>query len=261
MTQMEFDESLAEYFEVLYRRRDVLRRRALVQAALAAQPGERILDVGCGPGFYVAELLAQVGPDGWVTGVDGAPAMLAVAAKRAEGHDNVAFHEADATALPVDAGGFDAAVSVQVLEYVADVPVALAQIGRALRPGGRLVVWDVDWRTVSWHSEDEARMRRMLEAWDRHLVHPSLPRTLAAQLRAAGFADVVAEGHAFTTTALDAETYGGALTDLLPRYAVAQGGADKADAEAWRAEQEALAARGEFYFSCTQVCFAARMPA
>ena len=91
MTQLVFDESLVEQLEQLYRTRDVLRRRQLVQGALCAQPGERILDVGCGPGFYVAELLDQVGPQGTVVGVDGSAQMLAVAARRCEGRPNVSF--------------------------------------------------------------------------------------------------------------------------------------------------------------------------
>ena len=45
--------------------------------ALALTNGERLLDVGCGPGFYVAELLEDVGPEGSVVGVDSSPAMLA----------------------------------------------------------------------------------------------------------------------------------------------------------------------------------------
>lgn len=256
--QLEFDDSLAGYLEALYRTRDVVRRRRLVYEALAAQRAERVVDVGCGPGFYVTELLEQVGPEGSVTGVDGAPAMLTVAAKRAEGHDNVAFYEADATKLPVPDGVFDAAVSVQVLEYVSDATAALAEMHRVLRPGGRVVIWDVDWATVAWHTADDARMRRLLDAWDRHLAHPSLPQTLAPRLREAGFADVTMEGHTFATTALDPETYGGGLTDLIVRYAVEQGGMDSADADAWHAEQRQLAADGRFYFACIQLCFCAR---
>lgn len=258
MARLEFDESMASQLEVLYNRRDVVRRRRLVGEAIAVQPGEHVLDVGCGPGFYVKELLDQVGVDGSVTGVDVSKAMLAVAAKRVEGHDNVAFCEAEATALPVPDGAFDAAVSVQVLEYVPDVAAALAEIHRALRPGGRVVIWDVDWATVSWHTADHARMQRMLDAWDNHLVHPSLPRTLTRQLHDAGFADVTTDGHAFVTTALDPETYGGSMMGTIYQYAVEQGGVDAADAAAWKAEQKQLAARGEFYFACTQVCFGAR---
>jgi arsenite methyltransferase len=98
----------------------------------------------------VTELLEQVGRDGFVVGVDASADMLAVAAKRAEGHDNVELHEANATSLPVPDASFDQALAVQVLEYGQDVPAALAEMRRALRPGGRVVVWDVDWATVSW---------------------------------------------------------------------------------------------------------------
>ena len=94
MGGLEFDEGLGEQLEVVYRTRDILRRRRLVHEALAAQPGERILDVGCGPGFYVAELLEAVGPEGSVVGIDVSPPMLAIAAHRTEAHPNVAFHEA-----------------------------------------------------------------------------------------------------------------------------------------------------------------------
>ena len=188
MSQLVFDDDLANQLETLYRTRDVLRRRRLVREALGAAPGERVLDVGCGPGFYVAELLSQVGATGSVVGVDASPQTLALARRRTQGQDNVVLHQADVTALPVTDASFDRALSVQVLEYVADPAAALAELHRALRPGGRLVVWDVDWSTVSWHSADPDRMRRVLAVWDGHLVDPCLPRTLAARLRSAGSA-------------------------------------------------------------------------
>src|SRR5574341_622243 len=97
MSQIVFDERVAQQLEVLYRRRDALRRRRLVGEALAALPGHRVLDVGCGPGFYAAELLAEVGAQGAVVGVDTSAAMLAAAARRCQGVGNAAFHEGDAT--------------------------------------------------------------------------------------------------------------------------------------------------------------------
>jgi arsenite methyltransferase len=257
---LEFDESLGEQLEVVYRTRDILRRRRLVHEALAAEPGERILDVGCGPGFYVAELLEAVGPEGSVVGVDVSPAMLGIAAHRTEAYPNVAFHEGDATSLPVQSEDFDAALSVQVLEYVPDLPAALAEVHRALRPGGRVVVWDVDWTTLSWHSDDPDRMRRVLSAWDEHLAHPALPRTLAADLRRAGFEDVRAEGHVFATTELDPETYSVALLPLMEDYVAGRESVGPEEAAAWAAEQRALGERGEFFFSITQFCFAATRP-
>src|SRR5881628_877628 len=206
MSQIVFDERTAQQLEVMYRKRDALRRRRLVREALAVEAGHRVLDVGCGPGFYSAELLAEVGAKGAVVGVDTSAAMLAAAARRCEGLGDAAFHEGNATSLPVEDRGFDRALCVQVLEYVADVPAALAELYRVLRPRGRALVWDVDWSTLSWHSADPERMQRMLRAWDRHLAHPALSRTLAAVLRAAGFTEIRAEGHAFATTELDPET-------------------------------------------------------
>jgi ubiquinone/menaquinone biosynthesis C-methylase UbiE len=255
-----FDESLSRRMESMYPMRDFRRRRELVHDALRAAPGERVLDVGCGPGFYVAELLGRVGPRGAVVGVDSSPQMLGLAERRCEQRGEVAFHEAEATSLPVDDAGFDAVLSVQVLEYVRDVAAALAEMHRALRPGGRVVVWDVDWSTVSWHSADPGRMDRVLRAFDAHLAHPSLPRTLAAQLRSAGFDGVGVEGHSFASTELTPDAYGGAILPLIERFVIGREGIGEDEARAWATEQSELSERGEFFFACIQFCFTATRP-
>jgi arsenite methyltransferase len=260
MNQLVFDESLAEQLEVLYQTRDVLRRRALIREALDPQPGERILDVGCGPGFYVAELLEEVGPEGAVVGVDNSAAMLAVAAHRCQGRSNVAFHEAEVLSLPVTDASFDRALCVQVLEYVPDVQAALAEMHRALRPGGRLVVWDVDWSTVSWHSADPDRMARVLRSWDVHLTHRSLPRALSAQLRAVGFDDVRMDGHTFATNEFTPDAYGGALAPVIERYVAGRDEVGGEELRAWVAEQRELGDRGEFFFACMQFAFTGTRP-
>ena len=257
MTQIVFDERAVQQLEVMYRARDVLRRRRLVREALAVERGHRVLDVGCGPGFYSAELLAEVGAKGSVVGVDTSAAMLAGAARRCEGQGDVAFHEGSATSIPVEDRAFDRVLCVQVLEYVADVPAALAELYRVLRPGGRALVWDVDWSTLSWHSGDAERMQRMLRAWDRHLAHPALPRTLAAALRAAGFTEVRVEAHAFATTELDPETFGGTVLSRVEQYLAGLDDVDREEAKAWAEEQHELGARGEYFFAVTQLCFTA----
>jgi ubiquinone/menaquinone biosynthesis C-methylase UbiE len=249
-----FDEGMIDTLAALSRTRDMRRRRRLVRRALRAQPGERILDVGCGPGFYVEELCAEVGPGGCVAGVDISPHMLAAAARRMAGHANVAFHEGSAASLPVDAGTFDAALSVQVLEYIPDVTAALAELHRAVRPGGRVVVWDVDWETVSWFSADPARMARVLRAWDGHLVHRALPQTLVARMRSVGFEAVRLTGHAFTASDDSPHGYGGAILPLIEQYVGGRGGVSEDEAEAWSAEQRERARRGEFFFACLQFC-------
>jgi arsenite methyltransferase len=260
MSQVEFDEDMATKVEALYRVGDAVRRRRIVREALGAAPGEHILDVGCGPGSYCAELAEEVKPSGSVVGVDSSPAMLELAARRCAGLEGVELRPADAVSLPVDDASFDAALCVQVLEYVPDPTVALAEMRRALRPGGRVVVWDIDWATVSMHALDSALTERVLRAWDHHLAHPSLPRTLGPQLRSAGFEEVRMEAHPFSTSELDPETYGAALLPFVGAFVVGHDGITDEQAQAWLAEQQQLGARGEFYFASTQLCFTATKP-
>lgn len=254
-----FDEAEARRTEAVYLIEDAVSRRAIVRGALGVAGGERILDVGCGPGFYCAELAGEVGPSGMIVGVDRSPAMLALAARRCERLANVDLREGEAAALPVEDGAFDAALGVQVLEYAPDVPAALAEIARALRPGGRVVLWDIDWATLSVNAEDEARSERVLTAWDGHLAHRSLPRTLSALMRAAGFEDVRMQAHAFATDDLD-ETryYGAALIPFIAAYVAGRGDVPREEVDAWEAEQRALGERGAFFFACTQCCFTGR---
>jgi arsenite methyltransferase len=260
MSQLVFDEETGAQLEALYATADAVRRRRIVREALAAAPGERVLDVGCGPGFYCAELADEVGATGSIVGLDSSPAMLALAERRCSGRGNVELAQAEAVSLTVGDSSVDVALSVQVLEYVADVDAALREMHRALRPGGRAVVWDIDWATVSYQSEDEARTERVLRAWDEHLAHPSLPRTLAARLRAVGFEDVSMDAHAFATIELDPERYGAVLLPLIEAFVVGRGGVTESEAKAWAAEQRALGERGAFYFTSTQLCFSARKP-
>ena len=178
-SQLTFDEGVARQIELLYLTRDAARRRRLVKEALSARPGDQVLDVGSGPGFYCLEIADEVGPEGRVVGVDLAEPMLALARRRCESHTNVSFKKGDVLALPVEDESFHRALCVQVLEYVELATAALAEINRVLRPGGRAVIWDIDWQTVVWHSSHPALTSLILEAWDHHLAHPSLPRTLA----------------------------------------------------------------------------------
>ena len=100
-------------------------------------------------------------------------------------------------------------------------------------------------------------VRRMLRAWDRHLAHPALPRPLAAALRAPGFREIRAEAHAFATTELDPETYGGMALRMVEQYIVGLDDIDREEAKPWAEEQRALGARGEYFSAVTQFRFTA----
>ena len=112
--------------------------------ALDPTSGERVMDIGCGPGVTAMALAARVGPAGHVLGVDIAPAMIEAARRRAakQGVTNVSFEVADAQTASFGAP-FDAAFSRFGVMFFADPVAAFANIGRALHSGGRLacVVW------------------------------------------------------------------------------------------------------------------------
>ena len=114
-------------------------------AQAAPQPGEQVLDVACGTGAVTLALAAAVGPGGRVLGVDLSDGMVAAAAARAQsaGFVQVEFARMDAEALTLPAASFDLVVCALGLMYLPDPDVALREVHRVLRPGGRAVfaVW------------------------------------------------------------------------------------------------------------------------
>jgi arsenite methyltransferase len=261
MTQLAFDEDGARRIESLYLTRDAERRRVLVRKTLQSAPSDRVIDIGCGPGFYCLELAVEAGPEGVVVGIDSSASMLGLAARRCEAHKNVSFHEADLMSLPVEEASFDRALCVQVLEYVENPTSALAEMRRVLRPGGRVVIWDTDWATVSMHSSDTERMHRVMKAWDRHLTHTSLPRTLGPRLREAGFDNVEATAHVFATVGeLSQDSFASSMVPLISNYVVTNNLIDADEAAQWEAEQNQLSEADGFYYTSTQFCFSAERP-
>ena len=123
-----------------------------------------------------------------------------------------------------------------------------------------MVVFDIDWATLSIHSEDPGLNERVLRAWDQHLAHRSLPRTLAPCLRAVGFEDVGMTAHPFVTVDFDHDSYGAALVPFIGQFVAGRQGITDSEAKGWVTGQRALGERGEFYFAITQCCFTARKP-
>ena len=112
--------------------------RPAVLGALGPVDGLRVLDAGCGPGLYAAELVTRGAA--FVQGIDISPEMIRLAEEAVRGP--VAFRVHD-LAQPLDwleAASFDAAVMALVIHHLDDRVRALQEIARVLRPGGRLVV-------------------------------------------------------------------------------------------------------------------------
>lgn len=107
-------------------------------AAADVRAGERILDVGCGGGRMTVELARRTGPRGATTGVDVSAPLLELARRRAaDAGVTATFVEADAQTHALPAAAFDLVFSRFGVMFFADPAAAFANLGRALRPGGR----------------------------------------------------------------------------------------------------------------------------
>lgn len=119
--------------------------RDRLREVLGAQPGERVLEVGPGTGYYTLDVAEWVGPEGAVDILDVQQEMLDHTMGRASesGLGNITPTNADATAMPFEEASFDAAYLVTVLGEIPDQDAALRELARVLKPGGRLVVGEL----------------------------------------------------------------------------------------------------------------------
>jgi SAM-dependent methyltransferase len=117
--------------------------------------GQRVLDIGCGPGALTGELVARLGPDA-VAAVDPSPPFVAAARER---HRGVDVRRGPPEALPFDDRVFDVALAQLVVHFMADPVAGLREMARVTQPGGVIAacVWDhggeqgpltVFWRAV-----------------------------------------------------------------------------------------------------------------
>jgi ubiquinone/menaquinone biosynthesis C-methylase UbiE len=137
--------------------------RARLAEALAPAPGERLLEVGPGTGYYSLGVAEALGPDGRLKLVDVQQEMLDHTMRRAQegGLVNVTPHLSDARSLPFGDGEFDGAYLVTVLGEVPDQDGALRELRRVLKPGARLVVGEL---FGDPHMVTEGSLRRRAEA-------------------------------------------------------------------------------------------------
>lgn len=255
---LQFDAETTRQLEIAYQGADVTQRRRASFDALGPEPGETILDIGCGNGLLTRELARAVGPFGRIIGVDPSVDMRIAARARCDDFDWVELMDGAADRLPVADGVVDKAVSVQVFEYLDDIPAAVNDAHRVLKPGGRLVIGDIHLDSIVWFSDDPDRMARMFAAWDNHFTEPEVPAILPPILRDSGFAVDRIVPHTLCDHVLRPDGLASIMMHLMESYAVSNGHVAAGEARAWAEEQAELARAGRFFFSITHYVVSAR---
>jgi ubiquinone/menaquinone biosynthesis C-methylase UbiE len=218
---------------------------------VAAKPGERLLEVGSGSGILCRMLAPQLQPGGWMMGVDISPEMTAEARKYtlSEGiSSGITFETGKAEALPYPDASFDGAIAARLLLHVTDPDAVLREMKRVVKPGGRVVVMDWDFDTVTVDHPDQELSRRLLH-WrnDHHGGNNWSGRQLWRRMQTAGLQNLSV--HPWVTVT-HRETDG--LTQSLWRAAqvACEGGAiSLVEQEAWILELKSHIQDGTFFAS------------
>jgi ubiquinone/menaquinone biosynthesis C-methylase UbiE len=156
-------------YDIMARLLRRLYRRIAEDVALVAPPEAAVLDVGTGPGVLLAEI-ARARPDVRVTGVDLSADMVTAAARNvARFGDRAAVRVGDVADLPFPDAAFDVVVTSFSMHHWADLPAAVPELARVLRPGGRVHVYDFP--RAPFDALDAAvRDRRVFTGPARHTV-------------------------------------------------------------------------------------------
>lgn len=229
-------------------------------ALLDPQPGQHLLDVGSGLGDVTCALARRVGPQGRAVGVDPSATMRAEAQRRSDALGlAVEYRDGRAEQLPFPDAAFDGCRADRVLMYLSDPARAVAEMTRVLRPGGTMVVGEVDKETVVVAHPDRVLTRHLLNFWCDSYASGWVGRELANLFRDAGLQEVALEPMTLLLTEW------ATVRDVFqfPRVAelaVAAGRVSSADAQRWLNDLAEADRRGRFLFANTVFLVTGRKP-
>jgi ubiquinone/menaquinone biosynthesis C-methylase UbiE len=179
------------------------RERAQMIRDIDFKQGSKVVDAGCGPGLWTPLLARAIGYQGQILGVDVSPEALMTAYKRIHGkryEHIVQYKRCLLEKLPVDYGSVDLIFSANVSQYLPEPEKTFDAMGRYLVPGGGLVIKDIDFGTMRFHTIDKGLQARIFQArkrWERMRVDAGysfedswVGSKLANYMKSAGFEEI-----------------------------------------------------------------------
>jgi len=218
-------------------------------AALDLQPGQRVIDLGCGTGDLLRLLAPLVAP-GTAVGVDLSETMIAEARGRMDSQSpNLSFRIGNVQELLFEAASFDRVLATQLLLHVPDPGQALAEMRRVLAPGGLISIAEFDWGTVAVECTQRELGRRFTRLACDELRNGLIVHELPWRLRDLGFDRIRIIPRVDIAQDLDA-FYRWFIEPAMPHF-VRIGGFSAAEAEAFLGDLKERAAQGRYFSSRT----------
>jgi arsenite methyltransferase len=250
-----YDEGLARQQEELAATADMVAQRKAMLGLLNLKTGDRVLDVGSGNGIFVRDMLEVVGPDGHACGIDISEIMVGLAQNICH---EAAFIKSDATDLPVDDSSYDVLTTSQLLCFVGDIPGALREFYRVLKPGGRMLILDTDWGSIIWNCRNQALMTRAIDLFTSPLDNRHTPRKLSMQITEAGFELIDRPSFSVINWKRDPDSYSEQCVGFVRQMMESSPDFTQEDWESWDSDLQETDAAGEYLFSLNRFLFAAR---
>lgn len=225
---------------------------------LEARPGKRLLEVACGTGDDARALARLVDPGGQVVAIDYSEAMIAEARTRADGSGlPIEFQTGDAQQLDFPERSFDGCRCDRSFMHIPDPQRALAEMVRVARPGAPIVVFEVDFETLTIDAPDRKLARKIIQVWTDGFRNGWLGRYVPGFYRDQGLTGVIVEPHVLRLNEAVVRELVGAKT--LAR--TQESGAVTADeAFAWLAYLDSAFKCGQFFSTLTGFLVSGRKP-
>lgn len=186
-------EPYLDYLREVRQDRDIKAGVERSLAELGIQPGDRVIEVGCGLGDTVEEIARRVGASGRVVGVDNSVQMVMAAQREHPPHDGLfyGYRVGDAMDLSQFAdGSFDRYGIWRTLQHVPDPAQALSEAARVVRSGGTVVALEPDWTGLHISGTDPASTEVFVGSFERRIRNPAIGSQLPELFERAGLSEV-----------------------------------------------------------------------